>query len=321
MVQKIETIDFQEFQTFAAVVRHGGITAAGTALGISKSTVSLQISRLEQRLETRLFERNSRRVALTREGEQVLPRVLSLLAEAEHLLEEAKTATTKPRGIVRIAVTPPLGGAVMERLVPMVRDKFPDVSLVVASSYDLDDLKDPSFDFAIRVGRVRDDTLVADKVGCFFRILVCAPSHPAAQFKSLDMLRGTDILTYSSRTTDVDWRLERKRGAQVATLDYQAIVASQDFDLLLRLARLGLGVAAVPDFMARSDLANGNLMEVLPDWRSPSIDVMLAFRVGVSRVSRVAAVLQEARRAVAAVLSEGAAEKQKPKPCAASVFG
>ncbi|MET4736682.1 DNA-binding transcriptional LysR family regulator [Bradyrhizobium japonicum] len=208
MVFDGRTIDFMELQVFAAVARHGGVTAAADALGISKSTVSLQITRLEDRLGTRLLVRSSRRVALTREGEQVLPRVQSLLAEAENLLEEASRASAAPRGIVRIAVSPPLGGAMLELLVPALRDRYPDVSLIVVPSYEMDDLQDPSFDFAIRVGRIQDDTLIANKIGEFSRILVCAPSYPLAGANSVELLRKEDLLAFGGRVN------QRKFAAQ-----------------------------------------------------------------------------------------------------------
>ncbi|TCP29343.1 LysR family transcriptional regulator [Sphingomonas sp. BK235] len=303
MVLENRTIDWYELRAFAAVVRHGGVTAAAKALHASKSTVSLQISRLEMRLGTRLLERSSRRVALTREGEQVLPRVLSLLAEADDLLEEGARVRSTPRGTVRIAVTPALGAAVLERLLPVLRERHPDIFLAVVSSYDLDDLRDPAFDFAIRVGQVRDESLVAKKVGSFVRILVCAPAHPAAQFTTPETLASTDLLTFSSDAGGVGWHLQA--GAEQLHLDHPARLASQDFDLLLRLARQGLGIAAVPEFMAREGIAAGHLVRVLPGWQSAPIDVMLAYRPAVSRISRVSAVLQIAQGAVAGALSDG----------------
>ena len=260
MVQEYRTIDFHELQALAAVVRHGGMSAAAKALGVSKSTVSIQITRLEQRLGIRLLERSSRLVVLTREGQQVLPRIQSLLAEAEHLLEEATRAKALPRGTVRISVSPALGGAVLEYLVPALRGSHPDISLVVVSGYEMDDLKDPAFDFAIRVGQIRDEALVANKVGTFSRVLVCAPSHPAACLSSVDGLKDATLLAFSGRATDVTWRLQRKDGAEKEiALDCDAPFAIQDFDLLLRLARLGQGVTMVPDFMVRADLAEGKI--------------------------------------------------------------
>ncbi|MCS3417686.1 DNA-binding transcriptional LysR family regulator [Pseudomonas sp. BIGb0450] len=308
MVQENRTIDFRELQAFISVVRAGGITAAAASLGVSKSTVSMQITRLEKRLGTRLLTRSSRQVALTREGEQLLPRIQSLLAETVHLLEEAGRTTAMPRGTVRVALTPALGGRVLEHLVPSLKKHYPEVRLVVVPTYEFNDLQDPAFDFAIRIGKIHDEDLVADRVGSFSRILVCASSHPAAQMRVIDSLSEAAILNFSGRSTHVDWRLEPIAGsAQPVTLDCEALFTVQDFDLLLRLVRLGQGVALVPDFMVRADIASGRLVHVLGQWRSLPMDVMLAYRAGTSRLGRVAAVLEQTRLALALVLSgEGA---------------
>ena len=305
MVLDVRTIDLWELRVFSSVVRHGGITAAADALGISKSTVSLQITRLEGRLGTRLLERSSRRVALTREGEQVLPRVQSLLAEADNLLQEATRASAAPRGTVRIAVSPPLGGAMLEFLVPALKERYPDISLIVVPNYEIDDLQDPAFDFAIRIGRIRDDTLVANKIGVFSRILVCAPSHPLAGSTSLEMLKGGDLLAFAGRA------LQKKQEGQEITLDREPQFSIADFETLVRLSRAGHGIVEVPDFMVRGEIAEGRLVQILPHWRSPPLDVILAYRVGVSRINRVAAVLKEVERAVASVLNNTKRRKGK----------
>lgn len=304
MVETNRTMNFEELKAFDAVVRHGGITAAAKALGLSKSTISLQITHLEQRLGTRLLERSSRRMALTKEGEQVLPRIKSLLAEADHLVEDVSRSVSAPRGIVRAAVPPPLGGAVLEHLVPALSVRFPEISLAVASGYEIEDLQNPAFDFAIRAGRIHDDALVAKKVGEFVRILVCAPGHAAVRLASVDQLKNVDLLGFSSQSMQVEWVLRNRNDPQhQIALDCAARFAVQDFNVLQRLARSGHGAAMMPDFMVHDDIAAGRLTQVLPDWCSPPVDVMLAYRVGISKISRVAAVMEEAEVALRLVLS------------------
>lgn len=306
MVQRNKTIDFLELQVLASVVRHGGLTAAAEAIGVSKSTVSLQITRLENRLGTQLLKRSSRRVALTPEGEQLMPRIESLLSEADQLLATATQSNTAPRGTVRIALTPALGGAVLEVLVPALAESHPGIALVVLPSYDMEDLQDPAFDFAIRIGQVHDERLVASSVGSFERILVATPSHAGAWPGSIDDLPQAPLLSNSGRSTHIDWHLFcEERPSRSVRLDADAKVSVRDFDLLLRLARSGHGIAWLPDFMVRSDLAEGRLVRILPQWRSEPMNVMLTYRPGVSRIGRVAAVLEQTRLAVTQVLQKG----------------
>lgn len=306
MVQDSRTIDLHELRAFASVVRHGGITAAARMHGLSKSTISMQLTRLEARLGVRLIERTSRRIALTHEGEQLLPRIQSILAEADHLLDETLRARTSPRGTVRIAVPPALGGALLEHLVPALAERYPDVTLIVQPSYDMDDVQDPAFDFAVRVGQVSDDGLVASVIGSFARILVCSSTYNAVP-SDIAMLATTPLLAFSGTSTHIDWQLHKADGSGASvTLDHASKVAVRDFDALLRLVRADQGITMVPDFMVRDDLRSRRLLHVLPEWRSPPVDVLLAYRVGAARIRRVAAVLEEARRAVIGVLGQHA---------------
>ncbi|WP_299178009.1 LysR substrate-binding domain-containing protein [uncultured Brevundimonas sp.] len=121
------------------------------------------------------------------------------------------------------------------------------------------------------------------------------------------MLADAPLLAFSGASTHVDWRLCKAdgSGAEVA-LDREAKVSLRDFELLLRLARAGHGITMVPEFMVREDLASRRLVQVLPEWRSPPVDVLLAYRVGASRIGRVAAVLEEARRSVVGILEQSA---------------
>jgi DNA-binding transcriptional LysR family regulator len=298
-------LDFQELRAFDAVARNKGISAAAGVLGLSKSAVSMQITRLEERLGTRLVERNSRRVALTREGEQLLPRIQSILADADQLIDETMRMRGSPRGAVRIAVPPALGAAMLERLIPSLAVRHPGISLVVAPSYDIENVQDPAIDLAVRVGRIADEGLVGEALGSFRRILVCSPDL-GIRPTNVAMLAEAPLLAFSGKSTRVDWRLRRDGAADTdVELDCEAKVSVRDFDLLLRLVRAGQGITMVPEFMVREDLARGRLRQVLPKWGSPPVEVLLAYRVGASRITRIAAVLQDVRRVVGGVLRAG----------------
>lgn len=306
MVEENRTLEFRELLAFSQAIKQGGVTAAADNLGLSKSTVSLQISRLEQRLGVKLLERNSRRIALTREGERLLPRITSLLEEGQLLIEESKLAVGVPGGTVRIAVTPAFGSVVLKKFIPRMRETHPDMRLIVEPSYYFDDLQDPNYDFAIRVGRINDDRLVANKVGTFRRMLVASPDllrefHPA---KPGD-LAHMPCLVFSGKSTQTNWRLEHvAQPDQVETIAIQSHVAVRSFQTLLDLAEQGLGVALVPKFMVQEQLASGCLLRCLPNWHSPSVDVMLAYRFGASKVARVGAALEECRDVMAGILEQ-----------------
>lgn len=294
MVRKNRTINLNDLTAFSEVARAGGISAAGEALGVSKSTVSTQITRLEGKLGVRLLTRSSRRVALTREGQRVLPRVLSLLVEVDHLIEDIADQSSKPRGSVRIATTPAFGSFALNSLFPAVSKAYPDIRLIVSPTYSFNDLQDPTFDFAIRIGRIKDEHLVSRKVGQFRRLLVASPdyaeTHPAT---SPDDLRDQKCLMFSDRIVDHEWRVCRKDNNETQMLvPIEAAIAVRDFDPLREFARNGQGVAFLPEFLVQDDFNSGSLVDYLPDWQSLPTDVLLAYRFGATNITRVKAIVE-----------------------------
>lgn len=178
--------------------------------------------------------------------------------------------------------------------------------LIVEPAYHFDDLQDPSFDFGIRVGKIKDDNLVANPLGTFRRVLVASPDliKANAPAKPTDLAQ-LPCLVFSGQLTETNWRLESvNQPGRTEVVSVQAHVAIRSFSSLLDLAMQGLGVALVPAFLVHDELASGRLIRCLPAWHSPSVDVMLAYRFGATKVARVGAAIEETRKVVAAILSQ-----------------
>jgi DNA-binding transcriptional LysR family regulator len=272
---------------------------------VAKSVVSKHLSQLESRLGVRLLERSSRRVALTREGEALLPRVESLLAEARQLQDLAGESLDRPRGLVRIAATPEFGGYMAERFFPAAVARYPEIRLAMIPAYAFEDLQDPAFDLAFRIGEVKDDRLVARPLGIFHRILVASPRflREHAIRKPAD-LAHTPCLTFSGSSPSAQWSLvSTTDGRRGATIEVAGPVSVRSFATLLGLARTGLGVAFVPEFIAREALRSKQVARCLPGFHSPGTTVYLAHRPGSTKISRVRAVRDLALGAVPNLLS------------------
>jgi LysR family nitrogen assimilation transcriptional regulator len=146
------SLDLQKWNLFAKVAEHGSLTRAASALGAAPSAISRQISHLEQDCGGRLFNRTGRGLTLTALGERILPRINSLLAEAERLAIEIDSSAGIPSGEVRIGLVPSLGDPLVSNLFSMVRKRFPEVRLhfIEGSSGQLDAaLVDGSIDMAV----------------------------------------------------------------------------------------------------------------------------------------------------------------------------
>lgn len=302
MVQENKTLNFEQLHIFSQVVHQGGITAAANALGLAKSTVSMHITRLEKKMGVKLLERSSRRVVLTKEGAALLPRITSLLAEAEHLLEAAQSTKVNPRGDVRVAVTPALGELILPKFAQMLHQQHPEIRLIAEPTYDLADLQNPNYDFAIRVGHITDDNLIARKLGSFRRILIAEPNF-AQQHKvnTPQDLKNMPCLIFNGSSTHIHWKFEN--GTKHQSVDIQAKFAARSFSILSTLAEQGFGYAYVTDFWAKEALNEGKLVRCLPNWHSEQIDVMLAYRVGAQKISRISAALKIAQQVTQELLA------------------
>ena len=287
-------MDFQQIHSFICIVRLGGITAAADHLGLAKSAVSKQLSQLEQVVGVKLLERSSRRIQLTREGEHLLPRLESLLAEGERLLAQAQDEQSRPEGKVRIAASPEFGAYVARHFFPQVLQAFPGLSLVMEPTYTFADLQDTAFDIAFRLGSVQDERLVARRLGSFQRILVASPTYLAARpLHQPAELAQHPCLIFSNQNTRTRWTLQNAQ-ANTIEINVSGSIAIKSFTALMGLAEAGLGVAKVPAFIAQEAIASGRLVHCLPEYASQPMPVYLTYRFGAEKIQRVKAVLDAA---------------------------
>ncbi|NJK88101.1 MAG: LysR family transcriptional regulator [Myxococcales bacterium] len=278
---------------FVETSRTGSLTSAAARLGLPKSSVSKHIRRLEELLGVQLFERSSRKVRSTRAGETLLPRIESILADLDTLVAEASEQRADPKGLVRIAATPELGALVALHLYPALSSRHPAIQVAMSSTYGFEDLQDPSFDLALRVGRVVDDRLVARPLGFFHRVLVARPGYAARhRLTTPTDLARVPCLFFSGQRASATWSFVRDgRPDAVEQVELSGTFAVHGFVALGAAGRGGPRRRERPDFVAAPAIAAGRLERVLPRHRSPPTPVHLVFRVGADRVHRVRVVL------------------------------
>ncbi|MEM9708392.1 MAG: LysR family transcriptional regulator [Pseudomonadota bacterium] len=309
MVQDIRTIGLPALQSFHAVARHGGISAAADHLGMAKSGVSRHVAQLEEQLNVRLLERGARSVRLTPVGAKLDLRIRSILAEVDLLGDIAREESGGVAGQVTVAATPEFGSIIATRLFPALRARHPDLNLVMRPDYAFEDMQDPGTDLAFRIGSFEDDRLVARELGSFRRCLVAAPAlAKAANLKRPEDLAGQECMTFRGDRPGATWRFAAK-GREVA-VDVSGPIAVQNFTILMALALEGQGFALLPDFMIVDALKEGRLVRGLPDYVSPSHPVYLTFRPGARRIARIDATIELADTLLTGFLSEPLSPRQ-----------
>lgn len=282
--------DLEGLAVFAKVTELRSFAAAAAELELSKATVSKIVSRLERRLGARLFNRTSRRLALTDAGRQLVERAGQILAEAEAAENEALAHSATPRGTVRLAAPMSFGLLQVAPLLPDFLSAYPEVAVDLHLSDAMVDLIGEGFDAALRIAALPDSSLLSRKICGVRTLLVAAPSyflrrprptHPA-------QLAQHSCFGYAYRQPPQTWRFVQASGESAAVRPQGALRANNG-DALMPAVLAGLGLAVLPDFIVSEAIATGRLEVVLPDWATPSAALHWVTPPGGPRPARVEA--------------------------------
>jgi len=264
--------DLNDLYFFAAVVDHGGFSAAERALGIPKSRLSKRVAQLEERLGVRLLQRTTRRFVVTEVGERFHAHCRAVLEEARAAQDAIDELRAEPRGVVRLSCPVSLAQSVLACVLPDFIAAHPQVEVRLLVANRRVDVIGEGFDLAIRV-RTRLDTdgdLVLRSFGQSRTTLVASPAFLAANGRPqapADLSRLPALSMAEHEGAQV-WELLDAAGSK-AQVEVPARLVTSDFAVLLEAARRGLGVALLPEFVCAQAVAAGDLEVVLPDWSMP----------------------------------------------------
>ena len=163
--------------SFARVVDEGGFSRAAIRLGLSKSAVSKQVARLEDRLGTRLLNRSTRRLALTEAGTRLYERCQRIIAEAEAAEVEAGSLQTDPSGLLRVSAGVSFGHDHLAARLPALLDRHSGLTVELILNDRIVDLVEEGYDIALRIADLADSTLIARRLAPVRRVVAAAPSY------------------------------------------------------------------------------------------------------------------------------------------------
>ena len=280
--------DFEALAIFAKVVELRSFAAASTELSLSRATVSKAVSRLEERLGARLFNRTSRRLALTDAGQKLSERAARLLADGEAAENEALAQSATPRGLVRFAVPMTFGVKAVAPLLPEFLEEYPEVSVDLHLSDAIVDLIGEGFDAGLRIARLPDSSLIARRLCAMPRYTVAAPSYLKRYGRPTHPMHLAEhkCFGYVYLTTAGVWHYTNAAGEQ-ASVRPAGPLRVNNGEALLPSVIAGIGIADLPDFIVGDAIAKGEVEVILKGWKQPEGAVHLVTPPGGPRPARV----------------------------------
>src|SRR6478736_2688331 len=236
--------DFEALAIFAKVVELRSFAAASGELALSKATVSKAVSRLEERLGARLFNRTSRRLALTDAGQKLAGRAARLLLDGEAAENEALAQSVAPRGLVRLAVPMTFGVKAVAPVLPEFLSRYPDVAIDLHLSDAMVDLIGEGFDAAIRIAALPDSSLIARRLCEMPRYLVGSPAYLNRHGRPKHPLHVAEhrCIAYSNTMTPETWRFDKDGKSARVRPDGPRRVNNGESMMPAVIAGTGLGI-------------------------------------------------------------------------------
>ena len=257
----------RDLATVLRVAKLGSFAAAARSLDLDPSAVSRTVAGVEAALGLRLFQRSTRHLAVTEEGEIYLARIAPLIEELDQARDDVGGLRSRPAGTLRFTASVAFAQVCIAPHLAQFRALFPGIALELIASDDTLDLLAEGIDLAVRLAAAPEGALIGTRLART-RYRVCAsvgyvkaegaPQHPSD-------LETRDCLRFALPEFRTRW-LFRKGQEPVLTVPVSGSLVISSALSLRQAARGGLGPALLPDWLVDGDLAAGRLVDLLPGW-------------------------------------------------------
>jgi DNA-binding transcriptional LysR family regulator len=264
----------QDVRLFIRVVDLGSFSKAAADLGIGQPSATKLVAQLEARLGSRLLHRSTRGVTPTEIGLLYYEKCKLIAHHVDEAVSVAALLQSQVRGALRISTSVAFGRRVLVPLVLRFMRQNPELRVDLAFDDRYVDLVEQGVDIAIRMGRLADSTLGARFVGVNPWVVVASPDYLARRGtpRNAASLARHDALIYSTVQGDARWVLTGKDG-RARPIDVRGPLRSNNLSALLSATRSGLGIAALPLYVAHASIESGDVRPILEDWSLPSQEI------------------------------------------------
>lgn len=267
-----------EMAIYATIVEQQSFTAAARHLGISKSAVSKALQKLEQDLNLRLLQRTTRSMTVTLEGRAFYEYCREMMNQATAAEQHLGSLRDTPAGTIRITAPVTFGSVQIAPLIPTILASYPELRVELVLDDKRVDLVAQEIDIAIRCGRLESSSLIAKRLQDLPLVVVASPEfidrhgfpkHPTE-------LTNLPCLAHSSHATDKLWQF-REQG-QLLTVRVNGPMHANNNLALKQGLLASLGIGYLPRYQVKTELADGRLIELLPEFLAPATPVHAVYR-------------------------------------------
>ena len=260
--------DVSDWAVFARTAELKSLSAAGRDLRLSAAVVSNRIAKIERQLGVRLFNRTTRRVNLTEEGEIYYQHCTKILHEIDQIESHIGSRSDSPRGAITVTAPSGFGRRHIAPFMPEFVRRFPDIQARLHLTDRLTDVIQEGTDIAIRIADLRAYSFIMKKLANNGRAIVAAPDyleqHGEPQ-KPDDLMNHNCLLLRFPGSQQFQWTLEGKDGP--VTLSVSGNLDSDNGEAITEWCRGGAGLALKSMWEVGEDLREGRLKVVMPDWK------------------------------------------------------
>lgn len=263
---------------FLAVVNDGSFVTAALNLGLSPSTISKAVTRLEDSLGIQLFQRNTRKLRLTTSGEQYAAAVKSFIEQLEYCENNMKQSNNQPQGMLRINVPISYGRLYITPMIQKFYLLYPDIKIDLSYSDEYVDIIEQRIDVCIRSGTVKDSRLIIRQLSPIDFFICASPTYIKKQGRPKTVQEFSEhrwVRFRYKQTGKLMPIITQGNSTQQQHPDESYIV--DDGEALAELCAAGLGLSQIPHFIAKNWLQKGSIVSLFPVYQAPDQGVFIMY--------------------------------------------
>jgi DNA-binding transcriptional LysR family regulator len=263
-------------RTFIQIADQGSLTRAADALDLSRAMVSRHLESLERWLGARLLHRTTRRVSLSEAGQEALPRLRQMLELATDVQSIAGARRTEPTGKLRITTSLSFATSSLTQTMVEFQVLYPRIEIELLTIDRAVDLVGERIDLAVRITNHLDEGVVARRLATCRSVLCASPTYLKRRGapQRPDDLTAHECITHSFGTR-AEYRL--RQAGRLTTVAVKGSISSNETLVLRQAALAGAGIAMLPTYFVRGDLAEGTLVRLLPDHEPEPLGIHAVF--------------------------------------------